>query len=430
MAPPTPPAPAYRLKSLNTLAFPKGKLPRCEMTGMPATVECVTPHITLYFASKEYALDAWHGIMHKISPLLGPLRASSEAVGTEDDRARREYTAEMSKKALVDICSQESSKFLVAKKFELAVPGALQALIFLKDLYGDGAVETIAPLVQLAKANLGLQKYAEAEECLRRATRNVEKNPDCSNNARSLIHRNFGLLYFAQNKLDKAIAELSHDVYCSSLETGPEHVETSVGYFHLGSVFYAQHKIENALAFYDKFVDVWHKFLVKAATSPEESSGRLGSDDTRFRETAEMLARVLDVRVKLLGENHIACAEAKYTIGLLLYATDNDEEEGKEECGRRDEARSKIQEALDAYTKHLGPDHPSTLVVKNVFETMPPPKMASTADRITGFGALREEEEGDADNFAAFSSHFPSEMARAAPQSPIPLVPASVAGGL
>ena len=59
----------YRLLTLNTLAFPKGKLPRCELTGLPAAVQCVTPHITLYYATKEHAEEAWHGIMHKIAPL-------------------------------------------------------------------------------------------------------------------------------------------------------------------------------------------------------------------------------------------------------------------------------------------------------------------------------------------------------------------------
>ena len=51
----------YRLLTLNTLAFPKGKLPRCELTGLPAAVQCVTPHITLYYATKEHAEEAWHG---------------------------------------------------------------------------------------------------------------------------------------------------------------------------------------------------------------------------------------------------------------------------------------------------------------------------------------------------------------------------------
>ena len=43
---------------------------------MPATVQCETPHITLYYATREHADQAWQGIMNKIAPLLAPLRAN------------------------------------------------------------------------------------------------------------------------------------------------------------------------------------------------------------------------------------------------------------------------------------------------------------------------------------------------------------------
>ena len=46
--------------------------------------------------------------------------------------------------------------------------------------------------------------------------------------------------------------QLANDVYFSSLEVGPEHVDTAGGFFHMGNVFYAQNRIENALAFFDK----------------------------------------------------------------------------------------------------------------------------------------------------------------------------------
>ena len=33
---------------------------------------------------------------------------------------------------------------------------------------------------------------------------------------------------------------------------GPEHIDTSGGYFQLGNVFFAMNRVENALAMYDK----------------------------------------------------------------------------------------------------------------------------------------------------------------------------------
>ena len=35
----------------------------------------------------------------------------------------------------------QASKFLVAGRYELAIPGAIQAISFLKDIHGDGAME-------------------------------------------------------------------------------------------------------------------------------------------------------------------------------------------------------------------------------------------------------------------------------------------------
>lgn len=53
--------PGYRIEPLNRLAFPKGKIPRCEISGQAASVACITPHITLYYATEEQAEQAWHG---------------------------------------------------------------------------------------------------------------------------------------------------------------------------------------------------------------------------------------------------------------------------------------------------------------------------------------------------------------------------------
>ena len=45
----------YKIEPLNTLAFPKGAAPSCELTGLPASVQCITTHITLYYATREHA---------------------------------------------------------------------------------------------------------------------------------------------------------------------------------------------------------------------------------------------------------------------------------------------------------------------------------------------------------------------------------------
>ena len=193
-----------------------------------------TPHITLYYATREHAEQAWHGIMHKIAPLLGPLRASvvrptrpdlpptisfcpilyaftiwlsllpvvcQAVVGSEEDRAKREYTLNMSKRALVDLCQQEAAKFLVAQRHELAIPGAVQAISFLKDLHGDGSMELV-PLTCSWEANLGLGRFQQAEEFLSLANWSVPKTQIAGMQSGPTAP-NFGKLYSAQGKLDE-----------------------------------------------------------------------------------------------------------------------------------------------------------------------------------------------------------------------------------
>ena len=57
----------FRIERLNPLSCPKGETYSCELTGLPATVQLVTPYLTLFYATREHAEQAWHGIMHKIS---------------------------------------------------------------------------------------------------------------------------------------------------------------------------------------------------------------------------------------------------------------------------------------------------------------------------------------------------------------------------
>jgi hypothetical protein len=85
-----------RIEALNRLAFPKGQNPVCETTGLAATVQCVTPHVTLYYATTEHAEQAWRGIMRKIGPLIGPLRNPAPIVGSKEDRERKLQVVEAS----------------------------------------------------------------------------------------------------------------------------------------------------------------------------------------------------------------------------------------------------------------------------------------------------------------------------------------------
>ena len=117
----------------------------------------------------------------------------------------------------------------------------------------------------------------------------IIKNPECGNTVRSQLHRNFGKLYAAQGKYDDALRQLANDVYYNSLEFGPEHVDTSAGYYHMANIFYQQNRVEHALAFYDKVVDVWYKFLASIRSNADEIEV-LG--EAQLAEALEMLREV------------------------------------------------------------------------------------------------------------------------------------------
>lgn len=62
-------------------------------------------------------------------------------------------------------------------------------------------------------------------------------------------------------------------------------------------------QIESSLAFYDKVVDIWYKFLasVRNDASHAENVGK-----AQLSEGMDMLTRVLNTRINLLGDTHIA----------------------------------------------------------------------------------------------------------------------------
>jgi tetratricopeptide (TPR) repeat protein len=118
-------------------------------------------------------------------------------------------------------------------------------------------IELVPAYLLLAESNLGLKRFKVAEEFLLYANWSVLKNPLCSNELKSQLHRNFGKLYSSQGRYDDALRQLANDVYHSALESGPEHIDTAGGYYYMADVFLQQGKVEQALALQDKVVDVW-----------------------------------------------------------------------------------------------------------------------------------------------------------------------------
>merc|ERR1711871_1091224 len=216
--------------------------------------------------------------------------------------------------------------------------------------------ELVPAYLLLAEANLGLRRYKAAEEFLSLANWSVLQNPECSNLIRSQLHRNFGKLYAGQGKHHEALKQLAHDIYFSSLEVGPEHIDTAAGYFHMANIFRSQNRVENSLAFYDKVIDIWYKFLSNVRSNTQDIDV-LG--EAQIAEAMDMLKTVWQLREKFLGAEHIATGESRFTLVLLFLFV-----------GEAQPALGHISAAKGIYMQHLGEDHPSTKDVESVLSQL------------------------------------------------------------
>ena len=299
--------PGFRMEKLNALTFSKSRRPICELTGRVATIQLVTPFLTLFYSTREAAEVSWEGIMHKLCPLLGPIRSVPASTGSQEERARRQKTLDISLRALIDLTQTEASKFLDKRQYDLALPGALQALQFAKQVNGEDHIDLVGPFLILAEVNLGTGGLTQAENYLSRANWTVLKNPDASNALRSKLHRNFGKLYALKGEYTEALQHMAKDIYFLSLDLGPENVQTAVGYFNMGNVFIAQSQLEKGLAFYDKVVDIWYKYLADIRSEVAEKAVLETANTT---EAIGILRSILETKQRSLGVEHIASGEA------------------------------------------------------------------------------------------------------------------------
>ena len=358
-------APEFSIDPLNLLAFPRNESPKCELTGVSATVQLVTPYCSLFYANEAVAEQSWYGIIQKIAHLLAPLVAPAPMIGTKDERTKRNKNVNMSKRSLIEFCLAESANHLSTEKFQLAVPAASQALKFSLELEGDMSILVVEPYLQLGQASLGLKRYSQTQEYLSLAKWIVMNTEECSDLTRSRLHQLLGQLQSAQGQFDTAKVDFSKCVYFSSRFYGAESIQTSSGYFRLGDCFQAQGNVECALALFDKVIDVWYKFLSNIHLMSTQEGTNNGAEvsaivnslsEEHVTDGSHQIARVLETRGRLLGGEHIATGEAAYTLGLFQFFL----------LGNPTEAETHMLTAQQAYEVQLGAQHTSTRHVANV----------------------------------------------------------------
>lgn len=288
-------------------------------------------------------------------------------VGTQEERVRRANNVTLSKRSLIEFCMSEASKFLSLKKYQLAIPPAIQALKFSKDVDGDNSSTVVDPYLLLAEAFLGLDQVSQAEEYLSFARWIVLSNENFAHKTVSKLNQLLGRINFARGSYDVAKSDFSRSIYYSSLSSGAEAIPTALGYYSLGEVFLAQGNVENALAFFDKVVDIWYKYLSTLHAEQSSSFAMTGSVAQPETGTASLpeeivsegrnqLEKVLDCRRRLLGPGHIATGEAEYTLGLLEFFLLNNDTV----------AESLVLAAQKCYENQLGAAHLSTMHVSSM----------------------------------------------------------------
>jgi tetratricopeptide (TPR) repeat protein len=346
----------FKIIPINMLAF--REIPRCDLTGERANVQLLTRDMSLFYASEELAESAWFGIMKKVSHLVAPLIADAPIVGTSEERERRKSATIMSKRSLQEFCLVEASNLLSVQKYLLAIPAAVQALKFSKDVDGERSLAVVEPYLILAQSYLGLKNVSKSEEYLALARWIVLNSAECPDLVRSRMYMLMGRVCTAQGKFEDAKSEFSSAIYYMSVNSGAESVAVSMGYFRLGDVFLAQGNIECALAFFDKVVDIWYKYLTSlhaiiddaAVAMPEKLS------EEQLADGRSQLEQVLETRSRLLGHTHIATGEAQYTIGLFEYFL----------LGNERAAESFIVAAQKTYESTLGEAHASSQHVHSI----------------------------------------------------------------
>merc|ERR1712153_254277 len=276
-----------------------------------------------YYCSHDHRTLDWDGIHEKICGAISVIRGpAGDKVGSDEERAARENELHDFRMALIEAAKNEAMRYLARGDFELAIPGALQALRHSAQVFGQGRLELIPHYLLLAEANMGLDRHKQAEEYLSLANWAVVKTPDVGLDVRSQLHRNFGKLYASQGRHEEALQQLAHDVY------------------------YSLQQNDASFGFYSLVVDIWKAFL-QSENCKEELT------EPKREEGIEVLSRILEKRASYYGQEHLDVAEVHLSLGLL-----------HETCGERLAAKEQLTLAIDLYERNLGANHETTMQAK------------------------------------------------------------------
>lgn len=304
----------------NPLSNPKGISYNCEICSHESHLQCSLCKRTYYCCAEHQEMD-WKSVHSKICPYIAALRSQPPILSTQEQRSMRADQVKNTKKLVLAICKAEAFRHLNENNPELAHPAGLQALRYAAEVYGNTALELVPPYLLLTEANISAQLFDKAQEHLCQAKWILIQHPNADPALKSQHARNFGKLYAAQKKYDKALRHLATDVYFTAQLKGPDHIETSVGLFLMGNVFIDKGDHESAVALFEKVLSVWTPFLQKCiAPVFNDDQVQLPPDwtDNTAKLAQQILKKIVDAQTDMHGQTQIAVAQAIFANGLLM----------------------------------------------------------------------------------------------------------------
>ncbi|XP_036599646.1 zinc finger MYND domain-containing protein 12 [Trichosurus vulpecula] len=318
------------MNEIYPLAVPKGRKLKCEVCEAPAERVCGACTVTYYCDVAHQRAD-WASIHEKICQLLIPLRTTMPFYNSEEERRHGREQLLQRQKHLIELCYKVAQKYLFEGKHEESVPAALHSLRFRINVYGLNSVQLVPAYLLLSEASIGLGHIVQAEEYLSQAQWTVLKSTDCTDEIRSLLHRNLGILYTAKENYEDARYHLANDIYFASCIYGSDDIRTSGAYFLMANVFFHQKKLDIADSLYTKVTDIWHTFLdqhiqnqLHARKKPadilaKELENDTGLDEPQEAEAVHTLETILEIREHTQNEKPEVILKIKKTVAMLHY---------------------------------------------------------------------------------------------------------------
>eukprot|EP01084_Bolivina_argentea_P058332 106526_1 len=330
---------------------PKSKVEcLCEICGNISDRKCNECQLTFYCCSEHQRLD-YQSIHEKCCSIIQEIRDPKIGI-TQDERKKQKQRKFELTQSLLKKCLKQSELFVMKEEYKLAIPSSLQSLKCAKIIFGKNNIRLVPILLTLSRACLGASRIKQSEQFLS-MTKLIMHQCKCDDFLlKSQFHRLYGRLHAMSNRFDKALNELSYDVYYSSLTAGPQHIRTAAGYYQMSQVLLKQQKTECALDFYAQIVEIWMNYLIHSQTKQIDIVQELGRN--QINEAITMLQTILDARKNYLGSNHMDTGKIYHTFALLSELSTD-----------ALNAQSFYKQALSIYQLKLGETHKESLNIQN-----------------------------------------------------------------